>query len=429
VHYCLNPGVYMASTRSPNQSVKLTKTVVEKLPSPPAGQAFHRDSELKGFAVRVTAAGVKSFIVEKRINGKVVRATLARFGELTVEQARKKAQSYLGMIAMGGDPVGDKQRAALRSATLDEAFAAFKTNRQSLKPHTLYNYGRLLASAFPDWRGRALTAISKDMVAKRHLHLSDTRGEAYADLAMRFLRSLINFSIAHYEDRSGNPVIPDNPVLRLTRTRAWNRTERRQTWIKLHQLKAWCGAVDALRTESSPSAETIADYLLFLLFSGLRRQEAAQLTWDQIDLIDRTLVIPDPKNRRPHTLPLSTVLVEILSRRRTHATSRFVFPGDGASGYLVEPKRQIAKVVSRSGVEFTIHDLRRTFVTVAESCDVPPYAIKRLVNHAMRNDVTAGYIVTDVERLRGPIQRICDRLVNAAGMHGLPLTLVSAQSG
>ncbi|STX50744.1 phage related integrase [Legionella busanensis] len=69
------------------------------------------------------------------------------------------------------------------------------------------------------------------------------------------------------------------------------------------------------------------------------------------------------------------------------------------------------KVAELSGIPFTIHDLRRTFATIAESLDLPAYALKRLLNHKMTNDVTAGYIMRDVERLRKPMQRITDHLI------------------
>ena len=52
--------------------------------------------------------------------------------------------------------------------------------------------------------------------------------------------------------------------------------------------------------------------------------------------------------------------------------------------------------------------MRRTFITIAESLDISGYAVKRLVNHKMSGDVTAGYIITDVERLRKPMQKITD---------------------
>jgi len=67
-------------------------------------------------------------------------------------------------------------------------------------------------------------------------------------------------------------------------------------------------------------------------------------------------------------------------------------------------------VIKRSGMTFTFHDLRRTFITIAESLDISMYSIKRLVNHKMGHDVTAGYIIPDAERLRAPMQKITDFL-------------------
>jgi integrase len=72
-------------------------------------------------------------------------------------------------------------------------------------------------------------------------------------------------------------------------------------------------------------------------------------------------------------------------------------------------------VTDRSGVEFTLHDLRRTFTTLAESLDIPAYALKRLLNHRVSAaDVTD--IVHDVERLRRPMQAITDYLLSAGGI-------------
>lgn len=85
-------------------------------------------------------------------------------------------------------------------------------------------------------------------------------------------------------------------------------------------------------------------------------------------------------------------------------TSPWVFPGRNPRKPLHQTKNAINRVIEASGVHSSLHDLRRTFITIAESLDVPPYAIKRLVNHKMSNDVTAGYIVSDIERLRHPAQ-------------------------
>ncbi len=96
---------------------------------------------------------------------------------------------------------------------------------------------------------------------------------------------------------------------------------------------------------------------------------------------------------------------------RLGQSSEYVFAGEGKAGYLIEPRCQVKKVIELSGVAFTLHDLRRTFITIAESIDISAYALKRLVNHKMTNDVTAGYIVSDVERLRKPMDQIAAQLL------------------
>lgn len=67
---------------------------------------------------------------------------------------------------------------------------------------------------------------------------------------------------------------------------------------------------------------------------------------------------------------------------------------------------------------FIRHDLRRTFITIAESLDISSYSVKALVGYSTGRDVTAGYIVVDVERLRPAMQRITDHILRLAGLQG-----------
>ncbi len=386
--------------------MRLTKTIVDNIQAPSdRDQAFHRDGQLKGFAVRVTASGVKSFIVEKLVSGRVRRMTIGRYGEITVEQARREAQKLLGKIATGIDPRAEKQAIELHATTLGQVFQDYTQARKELKPRTLYDYRRVMACVFSEWQDKPLLAITKDKVAKLHTRLGEEQGHAYANLSMRLLRALFNFAAGQYEGAQGYSLITDNPVKRLSQTRAWYRIERRQTYIKSHELSAWYQGV--IKLEKT----TLRDYLLLSLFTGLRRNEAATLKWSDIDLKAKTLTILDTKNRQPHTLPLSDFLDGLLTRRHQNPGSEYIFPGTGQGGYIVEPRKQIAKVSQASGVFFTMHDLRRTFITLAESLDISAYAVKRLVNHKMTNDVTAGYIISDVERLRKPMQLITDQLL------------------
>ena len=409
--------------KSPDQlvSVRLTKSHVERLQAPTRGQRFLRDSELKGFNVRVTSGGAKSFCLEKRIKGRNVRKMIGRYPDMSVEQARRQAHIWLGLLAEGKNPFQEDDDRARDKLTLLYVLEAYLEARKSLRPQTAIDYRQLVNRAFRDWRNRSLRDINKVMIQQRHRWLGRRNGPHYANNALRLLRALYNFAGAAYDDTEGHPLIPVNPVLVLTQTRAWYPKKRRRTVITRAQLPAWYKAVLGLRTQLKDpdkpekgldlEAGLVSDYLLLLLFTGLRRNEGTSLRFDNIDFIDRTMTIPDTKNGEPLTLPLSDFLVELLERRLNETTGPFVFPGGGKRGHLIEPKRQVKRVIQASGVPFMLHDLRRTFVTVAESLDLSHYAIKRLVNHKISGDVTAGYVVHDLGRLREPMQRIADRII------------------
>lgn len=341
---------------------------------------------------------------------KLRRMTLGRYPELTVEMARKEAQKIFGKIATGIDPIAEKKAAKVKEVTLKEVFNDYMQARKNLKQNTKYNYERVINCSFANWRSKPIVSITKDNVSKLHEKLGKENGQAYANLSMRVLRALFNFAAGQYEDADGKSLITENPVKRLSQTRAWYRVERRQIYIKSHELSVWYQSVDNLKNE------TLRDYLLFLLFTGLRRQEAAKLKWDQIDLKAKTLTIIDTKNHLQHTLPLSDYLYHLLLLRKKSAINQYVFPGSGSGGYIIEPKRQTARVIAETGIYFTCHCLRRTFITIAESLDIPAYALKRLLNHKMSGDITAGYIVTDVERLRKPMQQVSEFLLKSMGI-------------
>jgi integrase len=154
------------------------------------------------------------------------------------------------------------------------------------------------------------------------------------------------------------------------------------------------------------------DYILLLLFTGLRRREASELAWSEVDLEARVIRLPATRAKagRKLDLPMSDLVHNLLSARRAIGDARWVFPATSASGHIEEPKFPLAQVRAASGVQVSAHDLRRTFVTVAESADISPLALKALVNHALGNDVTSGYVQMTAERLRGPAQRVADEL-------------------
>lgn len=400
------------------RQLNFTKANIDGLTPPTSSRDYYNDTKVRGLQLQVTPTGAKTFFLYGRINGKPVRYRLGAYPALTPEGARTKADVERGRVAKGVDIRAERKADERKKVTLDDAFEAFKQVRKSLRPRTLYDYGRYVEVAFADWKGRPLVELSKDLIAKRHQRLSEKSGPAYADGAMRCLRAIINVAQYRYEAPDGSPLLPDNPVKRLSQTRAWNRVTRRTTYIKPSQLAPWFAEVLKLKVDPEKRRDcAVADWLLVSVLTGLRRNEGLGLKWADVDLVSKTLTVRDTKNRSDHTLPLSDYLLGLLQARRdADPEALYVFGSYGEEGHLVDPRKPLVKIAKDSDVPFTPHDLRRTFITIAESLDIPAYALKRLLNHKMRNDITAGYIITDVERLRKPMQQVTDFILRSAGL-------------
>ncbi len=160
--------------------------------------------------------------------------------------------------------------------------------------------------------------------------------------------------------------------------------------------------------------QKVKDYLMLLLLTGLRRTEGATLRWADIDFQSKVLTVRAElaKNGSEHRLPLSDYLYELLQRRYLdRADSEYVFPGQGGTHHMVDSDHVILGVAAKADCPFILHDLRRTFLTVAERLALSYVVLKKLANHSGRNDTTFGYIVVDVERLREPMQKITNEFL------------------
>lgn len=387
--------------------MKLTKEAVEKLPAPELGYRLYPDSELPSFGVWVTSGGIKSYYLERRIRGRTRRMKICRAEEKSPEWARNHARTLIGEIIQGKDVVAGRKQEKMKAVTLQEALDDYLDKRRvkgghKLKPRTKADMQATLDRYLSGWLARPITAITPERVQAEHAVITD-KSPAQADLVMRYGRAVFEAWRLKHTGADGDPIIAVNPFSRLSRIRAWNRVDRRKTLIKKHQLPAWYTAVNALPFNSR-------NYLLLVLFTGLRAAEAAALAWGNVDLDGGEILIPDTKNRRPHELPLSDYLWDLLREQRRRVKGDFVFPARRGEGHIVSVQSAIRQVTASSGVAFCVHDLRRTFATVAEGLDVPAYALKRLLNHAM-TDVTSGYLSIETERLRVPMQRITDHLL------------------
>lgn len=259
---------------------------------------------------------------------------------------------------------------------------------------------------------------------ERRFDLWTERSPAAANRHFRFLRALLNFAMERYSTPDGEPLIPSNPCNRLTALKKWHRIERRARHIEPHQLKAWFVALEH-KPKDSDHRNTVRDFCAFLLLTGCREQEAARVTWRNVDLDAAKVTFLDTKNHKTHVLPVGSWLTALLKRRKSQEPDRqeialrYVFPAENKTGHLLNHRKSIPAIGEESGVEFRCHDLRRTFASIASTHlerSMSAYTLKRLLNHSSGGDVTAGYVQVGVEDLREPMQQIEDFVLKCAGL-------------
>jgi integrase len=414
--------------------VKLTeRTAAAAQPAIVKGEPrakFYLDTQQRGFGLAVSAKGVKSYFVLRRVAGKPVRYVFGKFGELTVAQRRSEAEQLLAQMSSGLNPQERRREAReaakreeVRGVTLSQALTLYEgtLRAKGRAPRTIEDYRYLLEKYLGAWMDRPLAEITRADTRQRHAEIAREiaagrhskrkrrggSGTLTANQALRAFRAVYNRALREH------PELPVNPVVNVD----WNKENRRTSVIAAADLKDWYERVEALENEVR------RDYLRFALFSGLRKENAAEPRWEHVDWERRVLRIPEPKSGKPFDLPLSTYLLALLkARKKANAVlapeSPWIFPAARGEGHIVEVRLHGGADRAKAPADekrYKTHDLRRTFITVAESLGISRESRQLLVNHSTpRSDVHGGYVVPELEQLRGHMQAISDRLVALA---------------
>ena len=91
-----------------------------------------------------------------------------------------------------------------------------------------------------------------------------------------------------------------------------------------------------------------------VLFTGLRRNEAATLRWDDVDLQSRMIRLPAKRTKagRKLDLPMSDYLHDLLTARRAIGRDGpYVFSADSKSGHTEEPRFARATVLHHAHIQ------------------------------------------------------------------------------
>jgi len=386
------------------------------------------DTGVPGLIVEVYPNGRKSFRVYKKVRGAkaATQVTIGVFPDLTIDQARSKAREIINEMALGINPNDKKKSTENESVSLQRVFDDYLIMKK-LSENTVRGYKQVINAYLTKYINKPLALLTEEVI--KQIHTTITNGEfkgmrkpskAQADLCMRVVRALFNFAKYEYRGYDNTFIFVENPVTILSHQRSWHNVERKSTYVRPHQLKKFLHSVAELRKEfaliQDQFALAVCDLVEFALFTGLRKNELLTLPWSQVDLPGKAFYVSETKNGTPLELPISPYLMQLFENRKLKCEGReFVFYADNDKGYVVEPKKVIKKIADKSEHNFTLHDLRRTFTTIAESVNIGTYSIKRLLNHkSRRDDVTAGYTVLTPEELRKPALAIENKILEIA---------------
>ena len=343
----------------------LTTKGIEALKAPEPGSGkrkLYYDALVPGLAVRVTDKGTKAFVLVGRFGSANPTArSLGLVGSLTLEAARIRAREWLALVEQGRDPahVAAKQEAETVRAVCEEWFARKgKDHRSAAAEHS-----RLERLVYPQLGHLPIGDIRRSDFVRLHDRVSEANGPIVANRVYALLRAIFNWWEVRNENFR-NPCAKGITSAEQARDRILSDPELRTIWHV---------------TDPLPAAFTA--FIRFLLLTGCRRSEAAEMKWSE--LAGDSWTLPASRNKTGVELvrPLSQAALALLAELPRVCEFVFSRSGRGAMGGIADLKYRLDQVSGTSG--WTIHDLRRTARSLMSRAGTSSDHAERCLGHIM----------------------------------------------
>ena len=401
-------------------------------------QSIYWDGKAPGLGLRVTASGAKSFIFEAWMNNKSLRVTIGDVLTWTIGKAQAEATRLKALTDQGIDPRqvrADRAAAAeaikaeekRKDLTVAEAWKAYVDARSHKwgDSHKRDHDVAVKAGGEPRGRGRRagqgevtypglvyplLTLRLADLTAERvqtWLEESNRRGKTESAKCFRLLRAFLNWCAERGEYRG--IVSPNAHSKREVRDLVQKVRAKKQV-LQREQLRLW---FESVRKISNPTA---AAYLQTLLLTGARREELAQLRWTDCDFQWHSLHIKDKVSADGRDIPMTPYVSSLLTAQPRRNEYVFSSPLSKA-GYLADPLSPLQRAMRSTGLpNLSPHDLRRSFGTLSEWCEVPAGVVAQIMGHHPSAIAEKHYIVRPLDLLRSWHVKIEAWILEQAGI-------------
>lgn len=387
-------------------TLRLTDAALKRLKPPDAGRIEFWDSHTRGFGLRMSASGIKNWVLITRVlqggEWKQKRVTLGAYPALSLSDAREKAAEAKAKAKAGEDP-SDRIKTE-RKALVENSRNTFQIVRTDFlqkyrgrgnkrpAPSTLAEITRVLGSSdFQHWNERPFVSITRRDILDVLDVIVGRGAETLANRALAYLKLLFAWAVER-EILEADPCSTiKKPGAEVSRDRVLTGNELRLIWYA---------------TEASDSQ--FGQIIRLLMLTGGRLREVSDLPWSEIDIQKSVWNLPGKrtKNGRDHVVPLTMPMLEILDARKTAQKAlvstgqpmpKLVFTTTGTtpfSGFsrgksLLDVRiNRLLAAESADDSEagemppWRPHDLRRSVAThMAEELRIAPHVIEACLNH------------------------------------------------
>lgn len=388
----------------------LTKTKVKGASYDGDGSSWHilydTDDDdgqgIPGFGLRVYPGGTKSYVVRYRTQGGRHRFyTIGRHPTLTVKQARDRAKEVLAQVWLGEDPQEERKRSRKGVTVADFCDTYLERHSRPHKKSSDEDERRIETRIKPALGSMNLADVTRADVADLHAEIGKD-GKVEANRVVELLRAIYNKARkwGAVPTGSANPASDYDSFHERSRDR----------WVRPRELPH---LAEAIAQEDNPY---IRAAVWLLLLTGLRKTELLETKWEDVDLEDRELRVPETKSGRAHAVPLSGAAVEVLRALPRENGNPHVFVGHKKGDHLHDFKKAWRRIRKQSNLEdLTIHDLRRTVGSWMANAGESLQVIGDVLNHSDPS-ATEVYARLQEDSARRALEAHGERLADVAGL-------------
>lgn len=302
----------------------------------------------KGLYLAVSPLGTKTFYIQKRVGRRVERIKIARFPDMTIDNARRKAKIIKAQIAEGIDPMEEKRKIR-KEATFQEMFNLWMEKYSKIAKKSWKYDEQDINNHCKKFFNRKISSITR--MEWENLFNSITResGETCGNRVLEKVRAMYNKMIYWGWDGKN----PTNGIKK-------NKLQPRRRFLKKSEVELFLETLKKYPTD-------FQDYVMLALYTGLRKGNISSLEWSEIDFENNLITIGAEKSKNGDmmSIPIIPLARELLLKREklfAHQ-SLFVFPSKAGSnsGHIVDYSNYWDKFKVEAHLEdFHFHDLRKT---------------------------------------------------------------------